>query len=58
MENQQKFNFVDTEATKKIFGLRKRIKCVCGGTSASKTISILVWHIDYAQSNRNKKIRE
>lgn len=29
---------------------------MCGGTSASKTISILVWLIDYAQSCRNKKI--
>jgi len=55
-DNQSKFNFIDTEATKKIFGLRKRIKAVCGGTSASKTISILVWHIDYAQTHKNKKM--
>lgn len=48
--------FVDTEATKKIFKLKKRIRAVCGGTSASKTISILVWCIDYAQSHKNKKI--
>lgn len=41
---------------RKIFRLRKRIRAVCGGTSASKTISILVWLIDYAQSNKNKKI--
>ncbi len=30
--------------------LTKRIRAVSGGTSASKTISILVWLIDYCQS--------
>ena len=50
------FDFQDTLATQKIFALKKRIKAVCGGTSASKTISILVWCIDYSQSNRNKKV--
>lgn len=49
------FQFRDTLATQKIFQLTKRIRAVCGGTSASKTISILVWIIDYAQSNRFKK---
>jgi phage terminase large subunit len=53
--NQKEFNFIDTEATRKIFQLKKRIRAVCGGTSASKTISILVWIIDYCQSNKNKK---
>lgn len=48
--------FRDTEATRKIFRLTKRIRAVCGGTSASKTISILIWLIDYAQSKKNKKI--
>lgn len=48
--------FKDTTATKKIFQLRKRIRAVSGGTSASKTISILVWLIDYAQSTRNELI--
>lgn len=48
--------FKDTTATKKIFQLKKRIRAVCGGTSASKTISILVWCIDYAQSTENKLI--
>ena len=43
-------NFVDTTATKKIFQLDKRIRCVCGGTSASKTISILFWCIDRASA--------
>src|SRR3990167_10457118 len=58
-ENQteeRKFNFQDTEATKKIFRLKKKVRAVCGGTSASKTISILVWCIDYAQSSKEKKI--
>ena len=43
------FSFVDTTATKKIMKLRKRIRAVKGGTSASKTISILVWLINYCQ---------
>ena len=48
--------FQDTQATQRIFKLTKRIRAVCGGTSASKTISILVWLIDYAQTQENKKI--
>ena len=56
-ENQttNKHDFNDTQATRKIFALRKRLRCVCGGTSASKTISILFWIIDYCQTNKNKK---
>lgn len=50
---QNKFAFVDTTATRKIFELRQRIRAVAGGTSASKTISILVWLIDYCQSSKN-----
>lgn len=57
-ENQEikKFNFQDTSATQRIFDLTKRIRAVAGGTSASKTISILVWLIDYCQDilNTNK----
>lgn len=41
--------FVETTATKKIFSLDKRLRCVQGGTSASKTISILIWLIQTAQ---------
>ena len=54
--NQQTrlFSFVDTSATKRVFALRKRIRAVSGGTSASKTISILIWLIDYCQSNKFK----
>lgn len=40
--------YSDTTATKKIFSLTKRLRFVCGGTSASKTISILFWIIDRA----------
>lgn len=46
----------DTTATKKVFALKKRIRAVAGGAGASKTISILIWNIDYAQSNRRKTI--
>lgn len=45
--------FQDTTATRKIFALTKRIRAVAGGTSASKTISILVWIIDYSQTVKN-----
>lgn len=48
--------FQNTTATQKIFALKRRIRAVCGGTSASKTISILVWCIDYAQSVPNELI--
>lgn len=40
-----------TTATEKIAKLKKRIKAVQGGTSASKTISILLVLIDKAQSD-------
>lgn len=48
--------FQATTATKKILKLNKRIRAVAGGTSASKTISILLWLIDYAQSTNGKLI--
>lgn len=48
--------FQNTTATKKIFSLKKRIRAVSGGTSASKTISIIVWCIDYAQSVKGELI--
>ncbi len=44
--------FVETTALKKILKLDKRIRFVNGGTSSSKTISILMWLIDYAQSTK------
>jgi len=45
---------IKTTATDKIFALRKRIRVVAGGTSASKTISILLWMIQRAQQNPNE----
>jgi phage terminase large subunit len=45
-----------TTATKKVASLSKRIRAVAGGTSASKTISILMWLIDYAQTTKNETI--
>lgn len=37
--------------------MRKRIRAVAGGTSASKTISILVWCIDYCQTKQTRRKR-
>jgi hypothetical protein len=53
-QTQKKFSLSDTTATKKVFALRKRIRAIAGGTSASKTISVLIWLIDYCQSHRGK----
>ena len=44
--------FSETTATQKILSLTKRIRAVCGGTSASKTISILLFLIAKAQSDK------
>lgn len=49
-------SYYQTTATQKICKLTKRIRGVAGGTSASKTISILIWLIAYAQSNKNEMI--
>src|SRR3990167_3808248 len=48
--------FKETTATKKIIALKKRIQVVSGGTSASKTISILLKLIDLAQSDKTPTI--
>ena len=48
--------YIRTTATNKLLSLRKRIRGISGGTSASKTISILLWLIDYAQSNNDQII--
>lgn len=48
--------YTSTSATQKILSLTKRIRGVAGGTSASKTISILLWLIDYAQTHENELI--
>lgn len=48
--------FYNTIATKKLLKLTKRIRGIAGGTSASKTISILIILIAYAQTHDNKII--
>lgn len=48
--------FQPVTATRKIFNLNKRIRAVGGGTAASKSISILIWCIDYAQTTKNEII--
>lgn len=53
LNQQSSFSIQDTTATRKIFSLKKRIRAVAGGTSASKTISILIWLIDYCQTKQN-----
>jgi len=54
-KQSQKFSIEDTTATKRIFALKKRIRAISGGTSASKTISILIWLIDYCQTNHGRE---
>lgn len=44
--------YSETTATKKIKSLDQRIRAVCGGTSASKTISILLYLIAKAQHDK------
>jgi len=44
--------YSETTATKKIKALNQRIRAVCGGTSASKTISILLYLIAKAQHDK------
>jgi len=46
--------YYTTQATKKIWKLTKRIRGIGGGSSASKTVSILLWLIDYCQSHKGK----
>ena len=45
--------FQATTATKRVANLNKRIRAVQGGTSASKTISILIYLIHLAQSDES-----
>lgn len=45
-----------TTATRKIASLSKKIRAVQGGTSASKTISILLYLIHRAQSDKDKTL--
>lgn len=44
--------FSATTATKKVIGLNKRIRLLAGGTSASKTISVLLYLIAKCQTDK------
>ncbi|MCK5027758.1 MAG: phage terminase large subunit, partial [Candidatus Pacebacteria bacterium] len=48
--------FQITTATKKLKKLKRRIRGIAGGTSASKTITILMILITYAQKNKGKVV--
>ena len=48
--------FQKTTATKKIITLDKKIRAVAGGTSASKTISIILYLIAKAQSDKSRTL--
>jgi len=48
--------FLQTTAFNKIDSLKKRIRIIQGGTSASKTISILLYLIAYAQTDKVKTL--
>ena len=41
-----------TTAVKKLLSLNKKIRDIPGGTGAGKTVSILMWDIDYAQGGK------
>ena len=44
--------FIETTATQKIREMSKRVRAIAGGTSASKTISILLYLIAMAQTDK------
>ena len=48
--------YIATTATHKIANLKSRIRVVQGGTSASKTVSIILYLIDYAQTHEGKTV--
>lgn len=48
--------YIKTTAYKKIKALKKRIRAIQGGTSASKTVSILIYLIALAQSDKTATI--
>jgi phage terminase large subunit len=45
-----------TTATRKIIALSKRIRAIQGGTSASKTISVLLYLINASQTDKEPKV--
>lgn len=48
--------FQKTTATQKIIAMKKKIRVVAGGTSGSKTVSILLYLIALSQSDKEKKL--
>ena len=48
--------FKKTTATKRIISLQKKIRAIAGGTSASKTISVLLYLIARAQTDKEKTL--
>jgi phage terminase large subunit len=54
--SEDKPSFIQTTAQKKIYQLKKRVRIVQGGTSASKTFSILPFLITYAVQKPNQSI--
>lgn len=48
--------YLKTTATKRVMSLKKRIRAIQGGSSASKTISILLYLIALAQSDKTKTL--
>lgn len=48
--------YSQTTATRKILNLTKRIRAIPGGSSASKTISVLLYLIAMAQSDKTKTL--
>lgn len=49
-------SYAKTTATRKIANLTKRIRIIQGGTSASKTVSILIYLIVLAQTDESPKL--
>lgn len=48
--------YVATTATRRVLSLQKRIRAIQGGTSASKTISVLLLLIDLAQRDKTATV--
>src|SRR3990167_7069573 len=48
--------YQETLAVQKLLAMKKKIRDVRGGTGAGKSVGILLWDIDYGQSNKNKVI--
>lgn len=47
---------VNTTAIQKLLRMTKKIRDIPGGQGAGKTVGILAWDIDYAQSNKKRVI--